>query len=61
MIPSVGYHAPEFPEHYKTYDVNGITVYVKKNVNAVNDKLEIVTSLFLFMTILEVKGVKRDI
>ncbi|MGB3367583.1 MAG: hypothetical protein WBA54_08845 [Acidaminobacteraceae bacterium] len=58
MIPSVGYHVPEFPERYNIYEVKDITVYVKKNVNTDNDKLEFFTNSFLFLTTLEVRGVK---
>lgn len=58
MIPTVGYQAPEFPEHYDQYNVDDIVVYVKKNVNTINNKLEFVTSSFLFMTSIHVRGVK---
>lgn len=58
MVPDVGYHAPEFPEHYNIYDVDGFKVYIKKNVNTENDKIEFVASTFLIFTTLEVRGVR---
>ena len=58
MIPEVGYRVPEVPEHYNIYTVDGITVYVKKNVNTTTDHLEFVASKILFVTSLNVNGVK---
>ncbi|MBE0450870.1 MAG: hypothetical protein IBX70_08485 [Clostridia bacterium] len=57
-MPEVGYQVPEVLEHYNSYQRDGITVYVMKNVNTINNKLEFVASTFLFATSLSVKGVK---
>lgn len=58
MMPEVGYLVPEVPEHYNIYKVDDITVYVKKNLNTSADQLEFVANKILFVTSLDVKGVK---
>jgi hypothetical protein len=58
MIPQIGYHVPKVSEHYTIYNVQDVRVYIKNNVNTVNNKLEFYTSSFLFITSLEVKGLK---
>ncbi|HAS72698.1 MAG TPA: hypothetical protein DCS67_00970 [Clostridiales bacterium UBA8960] len=57
-MPEVGYRAPEVPEHYNIHEVDGITVYVKKNVTTTANQLEFVASKLLFVTTLEVRGVR---
>ena len=57
-MPEVGYQVPEVLEHYNSYQSDGITVYVMKNINTINNKLEFVASTFLFVTSLSVKGIK---
>ena len=57
-MPEVGYHVPEVLEHYNSYQKDGISVYVMKNINTNNNKLEFTASTFLFATTLSVKGVK---
>ena len=58
MMPEVGYRVPEVPEHYNIFKVDDITVYVKKNVNTTADHLEFVATKILFVTSLNVNGVK---
>lgn len=61
MMPEVGYRVPEAPELYNIYEKDGIEVYVMKNVNTFNNKLEFVANTFMFVTTLDVKGVKVNL
>ena len=58
MMPEVGYRIPEVPEHYNIYKVDDVTVYIKKNVNTISDHLEFVANKIMFVTTLDVKGIK---
>ncbi len=60
-MPEVGYHVPEVPELYNKYEKDGITIYVMKNINTANNKLEFIANRFLFATVLDVKGVKLNL
>jgi len=58
-MPEVGYRVPEVPEHYNIFKVDDVTVFVKKNVNTTADQLEFVANKILFVTTLDVRGVKN--
>jgi len=57
-MPEVGYRVPEVPEHYDVFEVEDYKVYVKKNVTLTGARLEFVARKVLFVTTLEVHGVK---
>ena len=60
-LPEVGYRVPEVLEHYNLYQIDGISVYVMKNINTYNNKLEFVATKLLFFTTLDVKGINTGL
>lgn len=57
-MPEIGYRTPEVPEHYEMSEIEGIKVYVMKNVTTTANKLEFVVNKFMFIASLEVRGIR---
>jgi len=58
-VPDVGYRVPEFQEHYHIFSVDDLTIYVDKNIEVESNQLEFIATKILFMTNLDVIGVKN--
>jgi len=48
--------SPNKPDRFETYEDNGITVYVQKDLETPSDELLITTETFLWFERLAVKG-----
>lgn len=54
--PTVFVGSPNKPDRFETYEDNGITVYVQKDLENPSDELLITTETFLWFERLAVKG-----
>ena len=59
-VPEIKYHAPHDLDEFDDYDVDGIKIYVAKDIKAYDDTLEFVHEKLLGVHACHVKGLNLE-